>query len=125
MQGSGDGAGEVETGCRRRREGREETIMTSFNSFSPTLFPSLLPRQRSERIAQFGNHKSPLNMGAFGLSVSCCNKNVRQVCETRGSSVPLSLLSTHMHNTPNKSLTDTCRNHTAQTSQWKPVQQCE
>lgn len=77
MQGSGDGAGEVKTGCGR---GGEETIMTSFNS-PPRPSPSLLPRRRSERIAHFGNHKSPLNMGAFGPSVSCCNKNVRQACE--------------------------------------------
>lgn len=57
--------------------------MTSFNSLSlPSLSGSLsAPRQRSERIAQFGKCKSTLNMEAFGLSVSCSNKNVRQVCE--------------------------------------------
>lgn len=62
--------------------GREETIMTSFNSLSLSLSNSA-PRQRLERNAQFQNRKSPLNMGAFGLSVSCCNKNVCQVCEPR------------------------------------------
>lgn len=108
-------------------EGREETIMTSFNSFSPTLSPScsLLPRQRSERIAQIGNHKSPLNMGAFGLSVSCCNKNVRQVCEL-GVPQCFKPLSTHMRKTPNKSLTHSRAATTLpKKSPRKPVQQCE
>lgn len=54
------------------------------------------PRQRSERNAQFENRKAPLNMRAFGLSVSCCNKNVCQVCEPRFLCVP-SPLSTHAH----------------------------
>lgn len=105
--------------------------MTSFNSLSPSLSGSLAaPRQRSERIVQFGKCKSTLNMEAFGLSVSCSNKNVRQVCEP-GFFSASSLLSENLPNTLNKSYTlvgsncDHSKNHNAQRAPLPPPKRDE